>query len=124
MNMILNVYISSEAKALIKRYFKPCNLDEEVLNWINQLPEIFARKLGKSEDFWRKELRNPLSKFHKLNLLEGTLRFAGNKAKHWAEKMNKPFCEYLRKGFYSGSMENYLVEFIRSMLKNYYKLPN
>jgi len=42
-----NVYISSEAKALIKKYFKPCNLDEEVLNWINQLPEIFTRKLVK-----------------------------------------------------------------------------
>jgi hypothetical protein len=35
-------------------------------------------ELGKSEEFWRRELEDPASKIHSLNLLQGAIERAMN----------------------------------------------
>ena len=48
---------------------------------IERLLARMSLELGKSEEFWRKELEGPTSKINKLDLLYGAIMYAVDKAK-------------------------------------------
>lgn len=116
------VYISGWAKELIKRHYGACGLENSVLQLIEELPEYLSLKLGKNEEFWRKELDNSLSKIHALNLLDGAIEYAINKAADLSKKTGIRFCEYLRNSIERNWIGNWLGGYIKGMLSTYYNL--
>ena len=116
------VYVSSRAKHIIKRYYSACGLEDLILKLINELPTYLYMKLGKDVDFWEKEMDNPRSKIHSLNLLDGAIEFATKTAENLSEKHNKSICEYLADSIERNWPGNYLAGYIRKMLWQYYKL--
>jgi hypothetical protein len=52
-------------------HYGPCGLDARLIQYLEELPRQFHLRLGKSEGFWREELDNPLSKLHRLDLING-----------------------------------------------------
>ena len=89
------VRISDWIMELIREHYGACGLEKEVIRLIERLPTRMCLELGKSEEFWRKELEDPTSKINELNLLEGAIKFAVNKAKDLSEKTGRDVCEYL-----------------------------
>jgi len=79
------VYISNWAREVIKLNYGACGLEDLILQLIEELPKYLSLKLGKNEEFWRKELDNIISKIHTLNLLDGAIEYAV----HLAESLSK-----------------------------------
>lgn len=116
------VYISGRAKEFIKRNYDACGLENAILQVIEDLPAYLYLKLGKNEEFWRKELDDPKSKIHVLHLLDGAIEYAINKAEDLSNKMGVRFCEYLRNSIERNWIGNWLAGFIKGMLSTYYGL--
>jgi hypothetical protein len=55
----------------IRQYYGPCGLAASLIQYLEELPRQHHLRLGKGEWFWRGELDNPLSKLHKLDLING-----------------------------------------------------
>jgi hypothetical protein len=111
------VYISGWAKELIKRHYGACGLESSILELIEGLPAHLCLKLGKNEGFWRKELDNSMSKIHALNLLDGAIEYATNKAGKLSEKTGKSVCKYLSDSIEHNWIGNWLTGYIKAMLK-------
>jgi hypothetical protein len=116
------VFISGWAWELIKRYYGACGLEKSIIRLIEGLPEYLSLKLGKNYEFWRRELEDPMSKIHTLNLLNGSIEFAVNMAKSLSEKTGVELCKYLRASIERNWIGNWLAGFIKGMLSTYYKL--
>jgi len=120
--MTLLVYISNWAKELIKQHYGACGLENSILQLIEELPEYLSLKLGKNEEFWQKELDNSMSKIHTLNLLDGSMEYAVNRAEDLSKKKGVRLCEYLRNSIERNWIGNWLAGCIKSMLSTYYNL--
>jgi hypothetical protein len=116
------VYISNRAKEIIKQHYGACGLENSILQLIEELPEYLSLKLGKNEEFWQKELDNSMSKIHTLNLLDGSIEYAVNRAKDLSKKKGVRLCGYLRNSIERSWIGNWLAGYIRSMLSTYYNL--
>jgi hypothetical protein len=116
------VYISDWTKKLIKREYGACELEDAVLQLIEDLPTFLCLKLGKNEEFWRKELDDPKSKIHDLNLLDGAIEYAINKAQDLSKKTGVKLCAYLKDSIERNWIRNWLAGFIKKMLSAYYNL--
>ncbi len=116
------VYVSNWAKALIEKYYGACGLKDSIFRLIEVLPDRLNLKLGKSRDFWLRELDDPASKIHALNLLDGAIEHSINVAKHLSEKTGVEFCKHLRDSIERDWIGSWLTGYIRSMLSTYYNL--
>jgi hypothetical protein len=116
------VFISDLAWELIKRYYGECGLEKSIIRLIEGLPEYLSLKLGKNYEFWWRELEDPASKIHSLNLLDGSIKYAVNRAKSLSEKTGVELCEYLRISIERNWIRNFLAGYIGGMLSTYYKL--
>lgn len=115
-------YISGWARDLIRRYYGDCGLENSILQLIEDLPAYLRLKLGKSEDFWRKELDNPTSKIHVLNLLDGSIEYAVKRAESLSKKSGVELCEYLRMSIEHNWIGSWISGYIKGILSTYFNL--
>jgi hypothetical protein len=101
--------IPAWAKRLIEKHYGACGLGEEALKLVERLLARMSLELGKSEEFWRKELEGPTSKINKLDLLYGAIMYAVNKAKASSQRSERDVCEYLELSIEEEWVGNYLV---------------
>jgi hypothetical protein len=113
--------IPAWVKKLIEEHYGACDLEEEALKLIERLPKRMSLKLGKSEEFWRKELEDPTSKINELDLLWGAIMYAVNKAKADSQRTGRDVCEYLELSIEEDWIGNYLIGYVKAMLSEYYK---
>jgi len=106
----------------MKRYYGICGLENLILQLIEELPEQLSLKLDKNEEFWRKELDNPMSKIHTLNLLDGSIEYAVHMAESLSKKTGVELCEYLRKSIEHNWIGNWLAGWIKKMSWEHYNL--
>jgi len=115
------INIPTWAKRLIEEHYGTCGLREEALKLVERLPVRMSLELGKSEEFWRKELEDPTSKINKLDLLWGAIMYAVNKAKADSQRTGRDVCEYLELSIKEDWIGNYLIGYVKAMLSEYYK---
>jgi hypothetical protein len=118
-----SVYVPAWARELIRRHYGACGLEGSVLQLIEGLPVRMRLELGKSEEFWRRELEDPASKIHSLNLLQGAIERAVNSARGLSERTGLGICKYLRDSIERDWIGGWMVSYVRAMLKEYYGLP-
>mgnify|MGYP000082396837 CR=1 FL=1 len=109
------VYITGWVKTLIERYYGQCNLEKEAIQLIESLPTYLHKKLGKSKEFWIKELSNSKSKIHQLNLLEGSVERAIKLSEYFSEKTVKDICEYLKRSLENNWIGRYIAGYIKGI---------
>jgi hypothetical protein len=116
-------YLHETTLDYIRMHYGPCGLDARLIQYLEELPRHLHLRLGKSEDFWRGELDNPLSKLHTLDLINGGIRYAVKLARHNSERTGTDICHYLRESIERVWLLNWLTQYIRSMLSQHYNLP-
>jgi len=117
------VYISNWGKELIERYYASCGIDKLLFQLMDDLPSHLSLKLSKKDvKFWQKELDDPMSKIHKLNLLDGAIGYAVKHAENLSEKHGAGLCEYLGDSIERNWIGNWLAGYIKNMLYEYYGL--
>jgi hypothetical protein len=116
------VYLHETALDYIRKHYGPCGLDARLIQYLEELPRQLHLRLGKSEDFWREELDKPLSKLHTLDLINGGISYAVELARHNSERTGTGICHYLRESIERDWILNWLTQYIRSMLSQYYTL--
>jgi hypothetical protein len=119
----LLVYLIDTTLKCILKHYGPCGLDSRLIQYLEELPRHLHLRLGKSEDFWREELDSPLSKLHRLDLINGGISYAVKLARHNSERTGTGICRYLRESIERDWILNWLTQYIRSMLSQYYNLP-
>jgi hypothetical protein len=107
----------------IRKNYGPCGLDARLIQYLEGLPRQLHLRLGKSEGFWREELDNPLSRLHKLDLINGGISYAVELARHNSERTGTDICHYLSESIEKDWILNWLTQYIRSMLSQHYNLP-
>jgi hypothetical protein len=78
----LLVYLHETTLDYIRKHYGPCGLDARLIQYLEELPRHLHLRLGKSEDFWREELDNPLSNLRTLDLINGGISCAVELARH------------------------------------------
>ena len=116
------VYISNWGKELIERYYASCGIDKLLFQLIDDLPSHLSSELGKDAEFWQKELDDPVSKIHRLSLLDGAIEYAVKLAENLSEKTGAGLCEYLGDSIERNWIGNWLAGYIKNMLHEYYGL--
>ena len=116
------VYISNWGKELIERYYASCGIDKLLFQLIDDLPSHLSSELGKDAEFWQKELDDPVSKIHRMNLLDGAIGYAAKRAENLSEKTGAGLCEYLWDSIERNWIGNWLAGYIRGLLAGYYGL--
>jgi hypothetical protein len=106
----------------IRKHYGPCWLDANLIQYLEELPRQLHLRLGKEEEFWREELDNPQSKIHALDLINGGIRYAVEVARHNSEETHTNICHYLRESIEKDWILNWLAQYIRGMLHEYYNL--
>jgi len=99
---------------LIER-FKECDLEEDVWDYLESLPEGLSSKLGCSPSFWLEELSDKNSKIRTIYLIEGSLKKALGDARRYSKKKGTKYCEELEKIMQKGTPLNWLSGFIKNM---------
>jgi hypothetical protein len=116
------VYISNWGKKLIERYYASCGIDKLLFQLIDDLPSHLSSELGKDAEFWQKELDDPVSKIHRLSLLDGAIEYAVKLAENLSEKTGAGLCEYLGDSIERNWIGNWLAGYICGLLAGYYGL--
>ena len=117
------VYISDWGKELIEKYYASCRIERQLLQAIEDLPSYLSLKLSKKDvKFWQKELDDPMSKIHRMNLLDGAIGYAVKHAENISEKTGAGLCEYLGNSIERNWIGNWLAGYIRGLLAGYYGL--
>jgi len=117
------VYLHETTLDYIRKHYGPCGLDARLIQYLEELHRQLHLRLGKSEDFWREELDNPLSNLHTLDLINGGISYAVELARHNSERTGTGICHYLRESIERDWILNWLTQYIRSMLSQHYDLP-
>jgi len=111
------VYISNRAKRFIERYYTPCGLETQFLQMIEDLPAYLSSKFGRDAEFWQKELEDPGSWIHRLNLLDDAIEYAVNQAQNLSEKTGAGLCEYLGDSIERKWIGKWLAGYITNIIK-------
>ena len=109
------VYISNRAKRFIERYYTPCGLETQFLQMIEDLPAYLSSELGRDTEYWQKELDDPGSKIHRMNLMVGAIEYAVKLAENLSEKHAAGLCEYLGDSIEKNWIGNWLAGYIKGM---------
>jgi hypothetical protein len=117
------VYLHETTLDYIRKHYGPCGLDARLIQYLEELHRQLHLRLGKSEDFWREELDNPMSKLHRLDLINGGISYAVELARHNSERTGTGICHYLRESIERDWILNWLTQYIRNMLSQHYDLP-
>ena len=117
------VYLHETTLDYIRKHYGPCGLDARLIQYLEELPRHLHLRLGKSEDFWREELDNPLSRLHKLDLINGGISYAVELARQNSERTGTDICHYLRESIEKDWILNWLTQYIRGLLSQHYNLP-
>jgi hypothetical protein len=117
------VYLHETKLNYIRMHYSPCGLDAKLIQYLEELPKQLHLRLGREEGFWREELDNPLSRLHKLDLINGGISYAVELARHNSERTGTDICHYLRESIEKDWILNWLTQYIRSMLSQHYNLP-
>jgi hypothetical protein len=117
------VYLHETTLEYIRKHYGPCGLDARLIQYLEELPRQLHLRLGREEGFWREELDNPLSRLHKLDLINGGISYAVELARHNSERTGTDICHYLRESIEKDWILNWLTQYIRSMLSQHYNLP-
>jgi hypothetical protein len=117
------VYLHETTLEYIRKHYGPCGLDARLIQYLEELPTQLHLRLGREEGFWREELDNPLSRLHKLDLINGGISYAVELARHNSESTGTDICHYLRESIEKDWILNWLTQYIRSMLSQHYNLP-
>jgi hypothetical protein len=117
------VYLHETTFDYIRKQYSSCALEARLIQYLEELTTQLHLRLGKGEGFWREELDNPLSRLHKLDLINRGLSYAVELARHNSERTGTDICHYLRGSIERDWILNWLTQYIRSMLSQYYNLP-
>jgi hypothetical protein len=117
------VYLHETTLEYIRKHYGPCGLDARLIQYLEELPAQLHLRLGREEGFWREELDNPLSRLHKLDLINGGISYAVELARHNSERTGTDICHYLRESIEKDWILNWLTQYIRGLLSQHYNLP-
>jgi hypothetical protein len=117
------VYLHETTLEYIRKHYGPCGLDARLIQYLEELPTQLHLRLGREEGFWREELDNPLSRLHKLDLINGGISYAVELARHNSERTGTDICHYLRESIEKYWILNWLTQYIRGLLSQHYNLP-
>jgi hypothetical protein len=117
------VYLHETTLEYIRKHYGPCGLDARLIQYLEELPTQLHLRLGREEGFWREELDNPLSRLHKLDLINGGISYAVELARHNSERTGTDICHYLRESIEKDWILNWLTQYIRGLLSQHYNLP-
>jgi hypothetical protein len=116
------VYLHETTLDYIRMHYGPCGLDAKLIQYLEELPKQLHLRLGREEGFWREELDNPLSRLHKLDLINGGISYAVELARHNSERTGTDICHYLRESIEKDWILNWLTQYIRGLLSQHYNL--
>jgi len=110
------VYPHETTLGVIREHYGPCGLDSRLIQYLEELPKQLSLRLG------REEWDDPMSKRHKLDLINGGVSYAVELARHNSERIGTDICHYLRESIAKDWILNWLTQYIRSMLSQHYNL--
>lgn len=108
-------YIPEGVRMLIREYYGRCGLESRVYRLLEELPKRLARDVGRSEDDWRRELSDPRSQLHTLNLIRGAVEWAVEMAKSRSERTSRELCWYLETSIERDWIGSWLAGYVKSM---------
>ncbi len=107
------VYLTGWATYLIEKYYRPCGIDGKLHQYLEEFPKYLSRRLGMDENFWKEILNDPHSKIHELNLIEGALEYAVEKARYLSESQHTNICTYFKMSIENDWLVNWIAGYIR-----------
>jgi hypothetical protein len=116
------VYLHETTLNYIRMHYSPCGLDAKLIQYLKELPKQLHLRLGREEGFWREELDNPLSRLHKLDLINGGISYAVELGRHNSERTGTDICHYLHESIEKYWILNWLTQYIRGLLSQHYNL--
>jgi hypothetical protein len=114
--------VYKSTKDFIREHYGRYGLDANLIQYLEELPRQLHLRLRKGEDFWQEELENCQSKIHELDLISGSIRYDFKVALSNSKKTHANICYYLRKSIERDSILNWLAQYIKNMLHEYYNL--
>ncbi|MEM0461824.1 MAG: hypothetical protein QXH32_02120 [Candidatus Caldarchaeum sp.] len=108
-------WITEYVKWLVERYFGPCGLVEDALKELRNLPKRLSRILGCDEETWREYLSDENKAPTKLNLIEGAVKYVGEKALYNSEKHGRDLCHYLNLALDNEEMTRWLSGYLEDL---------
>ncbi|GBC70400.1 hypothetical protein HRbin02_00167 [Candidatus Calditenuaceae archaeon HR02] len=108
-------WITDYIKLLVEKYFGPCGLVKDALKELRNLPKSLSRRLGCDVQTWQEYLSDLSKAPTRLNLIEGAVKFVGEKALRDSEKYGKDLRYYLNRALDEEHMTNFISRFIEEM---------